>query len=101
MITKIDPADFDRTSTVQVDSDAANPFDAVDEIQRWATEHGFVRTNEYHPRQVLINGQRHFRSVCFRLSAEEIEAIEMAQRHMVERGEHLRGMVPKMAGAAR
>jgi hypothetical protein len=74
MITRIDPADFKNASTVQLDSDAGNPWLALDEIEEWASANGFVRTAVFHPRQVLIDGRRRFRGICYRLLAEEIDA---------------------------
>lgn len=100
VITRIDPADFSHASTVQVESDVGNPWLALDEIEDWAAGHGFVRTSEYHPRQVLVDGQRRFRTVCYRMSDEELEAIEDAQRRMTERGDRLRGTVRHYAGGA-
>jgi len=93
MITKIDPPDFDKASTVQIDSDAGNPWLAVDEIENWAAHRGFVRTSEYHPRQVLVEGHRRFRAICYRISDEERAAMELAHRQMTERGDRLRGLV--------
>lgn len=94
MITRIDPPDYKSTSTVQLDSDAGNPWLAIDEIETWAAQHGFVRTSEYHPRQVLVEGHRRFRAVCYRISDEERAAIEISQRRMTERGDVLRGTIP-------
>lgn len=89
MITRIDPPKFGNVSTVQVESDAGNPWLAIDEIETWAAENGFVRTSEYHPRQVLVDGRRRFRGICYRISEEERSAVEDAHRRMIERGDAL------------
>lgn len=89
MIKRIDPADFANVSTVQVDSDVGNPWLAIDEIENWAADHGFVRTSEYHPRQVLVEGRRRFRGICYRMTDEERAAIEQSHRQMIERGDAL------------
>lgn len=101
MITRIDPEDVTNVSTVQIESDAGNPWLALDEIETWAAENGFVRTSEYHPRQVLVEGKRRFRGVCYRISEEERAAMELAQRQMIDRGNALRGIVPRSAEQAR
>lgn len=93
VITRIDPPDYDHASTVQVDSDVGNAWLALDEIEGWAAEKGFVRTSEYQPRQVLVDGQRRFRAICYRISDEERAAMELSQQQMIERGDQLRGMV--------
>jgi hypothetical protein len=93
MITRVDPPDFDNASTLQIDSDECDPWLAIDEIENWAAMKGFVRTSEYQPRQVLVEGRRRFRAICYRVSDEERAAVELAQRQMIERGDQLRGMV--------
>jgi hypothetical protein len=93
MITQIDPVSFADASSVQVDSDAGDSWHAIEEIENWAAENGFVRSSEYSPRQVLIEGHRRFRSVCYRISPEERAAFELSQRQMTERGELLKGLV--------
>jgi len=97
MITQIDPKDFSTASTVQVDSDAGNPWLALDEIETWAAQNGFVRTSEYHARQVLVSGRRLYRAVCYRISDEERAALEQAQSQMSKRAEALRGILPRSA----
>lgn len=90
MITRTDPDDFANASTVQVESDAGNHWLALSEIEEWAAAHGFVRTSEYHPRPVLVEGRRRFRGICFRLTEEDRAAVEQAHRQMIERGDDLR-----------
>lgn len=95
MIERIDPPNFQHASTVQVDSNADNMWSAIDEIENWATENGFVRTSEYAPRQILIGGHKHFRAICYRLSAEERAASELAHQQMTQRGDVLRETMPR------
>jgi hypothetical protein len=99
MITKIDPPNFDAASSVQIDSDAGNPWLAIDEIETWAADHGFVRTSEYHPRVVLIDGRRRFRATCYRMSEEEVSAIEQAQQRMIDRGDAFRRAIAPPAAS--
>src|SRR2546425_680292 len=85
-ITLIDPPDFRNASTVQVDSDADDPWLAVDEIESWAEKNEFVRTAEYHPRQVLIDGRRvnaYVPPSFFR------EFLNVATRPLFERGRRI------------
>ncbi len=99
MITRIDPDNFVSVSTVQVESDAGNPWLALAEIEDWAAAHGFVRTSEYHPRPVLVEGRRRFRGICFRLTEEDHAALDRAHQQMIERGDDLRrvAQAPKAA----
>jgi hypothetical protein len=90
MITRIDPDNFASASTVQIESNAGNPWLALEEIEEWAAAHGFVRTSEYHPRAVLVNGERRFRGICYRVTEEERAAIEQAHQDMIVRGDALR-----------
>jgi hypothetical protein len=92
MITRIDPKEFANASTVQLDSDAGNPWLAISEIEDWARQNGFVRTSEYQPRMVLIEGLRRYRCICYRISPEEREALEQSHQKMIDRGEALRGL---------
>jgi hypothetical protein len=88
-ITRTDPEDFRNATTVQVESNARDNFTAIDEVERWAADNGFVRTSEYSLRQVLVGGQRRFRGICYRVTAEERAAQEHAQRQMIDRGDAL------------
>lgn len=98
MITKIDPPDYGNASTVQIDSDSGNHWLATTEIEEWAAAHGFVRTSEYHLRQVLVDGRRRFRGVCYRITDEERRAAEDAQRQMIARGDALRDALQGQSG---
>ena len=70
-IVGVDPTEYQNANTVQVDSDAADNARAINEIDDWATEHGFVRTNEYWLRKAIRGGKRIFRGICYRFSDEE------------------------------
>src|SRR5688500_16219300 len=98
-ITLIDPPDFQNASTVQIDSDAEDAWLAVEAIENWAAQNEFVSIGEFHPRQVLVDGRRRFRGICYRISDEERAAMESAQRQMAERGDRLRGAVPHALGS--
>lgn len=61
----------DADNTVEVDSDAKDNLDAMREIDDWAFNNNFSRTNEYHLRVVIReDGTRVFRGVCYRLTPE-------------------------------
>ena len=101
MITRVEPSDFSNAATVQVESDAGNPWLALDEIETWAAEYGFVRTSEYHPRQVLVAGRRRFRGICYRMTEEEHAALELAHEHMIARGQAVTNALPLPEGDRR
>ena len=98
MITRIDPPDYGNLSVIQVDSDQSDPWAALQEIESWALDHGYVTTNDLLPRQVLIAGRLQYRMVCYRISDEERAAIGLAQRRMDERADRLRGVVEYSSG---
>lgn len=100
MITRVDPPQFADAATVQLDSDAPNAWLALDEIEAWAAAHGFVRTSEYQPRQVLVGGERRFRGICYRITEEERAAIEESHRRMIDRGDALARPVAAASGSA-
>ncbi|MEE9293543.1 MAG: hypothetical protein V3W34_01060 [Phycisphaerae bacterium] len=74
-IMDVDPQVTSDVNIVQVDSDAPDNRDAILEIEQWASEKGFVRTNEYWLRQIVKNGRRLFRGICYRISNEEQTAM--------------------------
>ncbi|HSZ56060.1 MAG TPA: hypothetical protein VK797_10390 [Tepidisphaeraceae bacterium] len=75
MIVRVDPESWDQNKLVQLDSDAPDNKTAIREMEDWAAEHGFARTNEYWLRRALTpNGKRVFRGICFRLMPDEIAA---------------------------
>jgi len=70
-IVAVDPKDWAAANVVQVDSDAKDNPHAIDEIEEWAAKNGFARVNENWLRQILRNGHRVFRGVCYRLTEQE------------------------------
>ena len=77
-IIGVDPSDYAKASTIQVDSDAPDNRSAIREIEDWAAERGFLRTNEYYLRQAIRDGKRIFRGICYRYTEEEREAAVQA-----------------------
>lgn len=73
MIVQTDPLALDGVNTVQVDSDATDNATAIAEIDAWAAQNGFARTDEYWLKQVIRNGRRIFRGICYRIT-EEVRA---------------------------
>ena len=70
-IVAIDPADWKNTNVVQIDSDAVDNKVAIMEIESWAWDRQFARTNEYWLRQIVRDDtQRVFRGICYRLTRE-------------------------------
>ena len=65
---------------------------AVEEVEDWAWEHGFVRTHEHNLRLVLVDGKLRYRGICYRISKEEEAATNLSQQEMIERAERLRGL---------
>lgn len=85
MIVRIDPEDWNRFNVVQLDSDAPDNMVAVREIEDWAAEHGFARTDEYWLRRALKpDGRRIFRGICFRLVPDELAAAEAESKEVEE-----------------
>ena len=84
-IVAIDPADWENVNVVQIDSDAHDNKEAIIDIENWAGEHGFARTNEYWLRQILKNrGRRVFRGICYRLTEEVVRSNEAACQSSAE-----------------
>jgi len=85
-IVGYEPTDLDRCNVVQVDSDAPTNAGAVIEIEEWAgsTQKGFVRTNEYWLRQIIRNGKRLFRGICYKLTDDERLAIDQDGKRVAE-----------------
>ena len=92
MITRIDPEQYQRATTVQVESDAPTNVRAVEEVEDWAAANGFVRTSEFAMRRALVGGELRFRGICFRLTDEELAAAHHMQQRMIERGEALQAI---------
>ena len=84
-IVKIDPVDSEKANVVQIDSDAPDNDQAMLEIEEWAVENGFARTNEYWLRKIITaKNERVFRGICYRLTKEEAQSGEAAAREMAE-----------------
>lgn len=79
-----DPQDLSGYNVLQVDCDAPTNDDAVLEIDDWADNHGFIRTNEYWLRQVIKNGRRFFRGICYRITHDEWTAIDDDAKRVAE-----------------
>lgn len=78
-IAGIDPSNWENANVVQIDSDAADNQQAVDEIEDWAADHRFARVNEYWLRPIVRqDGRRVFRGVCYRLTQEEVHSSEIS-----------------------
>jgi hypothetical protein len=90
MIINVDPKSEDQVNVVQVDSDAADNLAAMREIEDWAASRGFARTTEFWLRRVRsADGRMLFRGICYRITREEIEAMEQSQREMDQRVERM------------
>jgi hypothetical protein len=89
MIVKVDPPDAEHANIVQVDSDARDNMAAMREIEDWAEERGFVRTNEYWLRRVLVNGKTRFRGICYRLVDEELASARQDLDEIAKRRERM------------
>jgi hypothetical protein len=84
-IVKIDPEGFEKANVVQLDSDAPDNDQAMLEMEAWAVENGFARTNEYWLRKIITaDNKRVYRGICYRLTREEADSGEAAVREMVE-----------------
>ena len=77
MAVMIHPSDVERAEIVMVTSDAPDNDSAIREIDRWATEHGFVRSREYrlNPRR-SPEGVISRYSACYRLSEGDRRAAD-------------------------
>ncbi len=68
MIVQTQPDETNNAPVVMVSSDASDNISAIREIDQWAREHGFVRSNEYHlGRRQTAEGRMLFVSPCYRL----------------------------------
>ena len=76
----IRPDDWLQSDFVEVESDAVTNPDAVADIEEWADQNGFLRTREHWLQHVLSNGRRVYRSVCYRPSRDETDAVEASIR---------------------
>ena len=86
MIIRVDPESWNQSKLVQLDSDALDNMTAVREMEDWAAEHGFARTNEYWLRRALTTeGKRVFRGICFRLMPDELAAATSESNEIEQR----------------
>jgi hypothetical protein len=86
MITRIDPQDWEHASVVQLDSDAPDNMKALKEMEQWAYDHGFARTDEYWLRRAITDDNvRIFRGICYRLTRDEYRVIAETQKRQDER----------------
>ncbi len=83
-IVRVDPENWESANVVQVDSDARDNRQALLEVEAWAAEHGFVRTDEYWLRQIIRNDHWHFRGICYRLNEDERAAQKAHARRIDE-----------------
>lgn len=88
-IRKTDPEPIGAANAVQVDSDATTNELAIRDIDAWAAENGFLRTNEYWLRVVIRDGRRHFRGVCYRMTDDERLAMESYLHEVQDRASRL------------
>ena len=76
-IVRIDPAEWQNANVLQLDSNAPTNQAAMLEMDQWAYENGFARTNEYWLRRIRRDNQMIFRGICYRVEEEE-HATQMA-----------------------
>lgn len=68
MVVQTQPEETNDAPIVMVSSDASDNISAIREIDQWARDHGFVRSNEYHlGRRQTAAGQMLFFCSCYRL----------------------------------
>ena len=87
MAVYIDPPDWDKlkANAVIIDCDGSSDVGAILEMERWAWNNGFARVPETSPRVILrADGKRVFRSMCYRLTAEERSSAEWRGREVDE-----------------
>ena len=66
----IHPDPWTNAPSVVVESDAPTNAEAVDEIENWAAQNGFARTNEYWLRPIRRDGRTLLQAVCYRITEE-------------------------------
>ena len=68
MVIQTQPAETSNVDLVMVSSDAPDNASAIRDIDKWARDNGFVRSNEYHlGRRQTAEGKMLFFSPCYRL----------------------------------
>ena len=98
-IIYIDPAEWENANVVQIDSDSSNNAEAVIEIENWAHQHGFARTNEYWLRQARRDGKMRFRGICFRVAEDEQEVLQERQQQIEARAMRIEAALRGAEGA--
>lgn len=87
-IAKIDPVDWKNANIVQLDIDASNNMEAIEALDQWASENGFARVRENFLRIVIPgNGRRVFRGACYRITAEERDAVTYEMDQIAKRAQ--------------
>lgn len=77
MVVQIQPQETADASVVMVSSDAPDNLSAIREIDQWARDNGFVRSNEYHlGRRQTADGTMLFSSPCYRFDESFRQAAE-------------------------
>jgi hypothetical protein len=84
------PEISDETDVVLALSDAPDNDAAIREIDTWAREHDFVRSNEYHlnARQTA-DGRRLYTCACYRLTDENLRAAQAELSRIRRRREQM------------
>ncbi len=77
MIIQTQPEQTNDAALVMVSSDALDNVSAIRDIDQWARDNGFVRSNEYHlGRRQTADGKMLFFSACYRLDENFRRAAE-------------------------
>lgn len=77
MVIQTQPEETREASLVMVSSDAPDNISAIRDIDKWARDHGFVRSNEYHlGRRQIEDGTILFSSACYRFDENFRRAAE-------------------------
>jgi len=75
-VSVFQPLDGALAEVVRVSSDAANNYEAIAEIDEWASENGYTRSNEQWLVHHRRDGRTVFLSTCYRETADDAGAIE-------------------------
>lgn len=77
MVIETQPEETRTAPLVMVSSDAPDNVSAIQKIDKWARDNGFVRSNEYHlGRRQTAEGKMLFFSPCYRLDESFRRAAE-------------------------
>lgn len=89
----VHPDPWTDAPSVVVESDASTNAEAMRQIEDWAAENGFARTNEYWLRPIRREGRTLFQAVCYRLTEEHraagAEQIERIRRRTARMPAHV------------